>query len=63
MPGEDGRDVAAQLVKTRPELRVVFMSGYSSDVHDPPLGNALFLQKPFGLEELAEALAKAVRGR
>jgi two-component system, cell cycle sensor histidine kinase and response regulator CckA len=61
MPGEDGRDLAAKLVETRAELRVVFMSGHSSDVHDPPLEGALFLQKPFSLEELAQTLAAAAR--
>jgi CheY-like chemotaxis protein len=59
MPGEDGRDLAAELVALRPELRVVFMSGYSSDMPDIRVEGALFLQKPFDREELAERLAAA----
>jgi PAS domain S-box-containing protein len=63
MPGEDGRDLAAELMKRRAELRVVLMSGYSNDVHDPPLEGALFLQKPFGRDELGRTLAEARRER
>jgi two-component system cell cycle sensor histidine kinase/response regulator CckA len=59
MAGEDGRDLAAELVTLRPELRVVFMSGYSSDMPDMRVAGALFLQKPFDREELAEKLAAA----
>jgi two-component system cell cycle sensor histidine kinase/response regulator CckA len=59
MPGEDGLDVASALMKARPELRVVFMSGYSKDVRDPRLTGASFLQKPFGRQELAQKLAEA----
>ncbi len=63
MPGENGRHVAAKLMKTRAELRVVLMSGHSNDGHEPPLEGALFLQKPFSLEELAQTLAAALRER
>ena len=59
MPGEDGRDLADALVKARPELKVVFMSGYSKDMQDPRLTRAAFLQKPFGRQELAQKLAEA----
>jgi PAS domain S-box-containing protein len=59
MPGEDGRELAADLVKLKPDLRVVFMSGYSSDMPDIRVAGALFLQKPFDREELAEKLAEA----
>ena len=38
-------------------------SGYSNDVRDPRLPNALFLQKPFSREELAQKLADATRVR
>jgi len=59
MPGEDGRDLAAELVKTRPGLSVVFMSGYSTDMQALRVEGARFLQKPFGREELAQRLAGA----
>jgi PAS domain S-box-containing protein len=58
MPGEDGRDVAARLVELRPELKVLFMSGYSSDMQEMRLEGALFVQKPFSRDELAHKLAE-----
>ncbi|HEY3499865.1 MAG TPA: ATP-binding protein [Polyangiaceae bacterium] len=58
MPGEDGRDLARELLRVRPELRVVFMSGYSEDMQDLRIDGAMFLQKPFGRDELAKALAE-----
>jgi len=63
MPGEDGRQLAVKLLTTRAELKVVFMSGYSNDVNDPPLDGALFLQKPFSRAELAQKLAEATGDR
>jgi CheY-like chemotaxis protein len=52
MPGMDGREVAEWLVRTRPEVKVVCMSG-SPDDRDGKLGRMLekclvhFLPKPF----------------
>jgi signal transduction histidine kinase/CheY-like chemotaxis protein len=58
MPGEDGRELAAELVKTRTNLKVVFMSGYSNDLQEMRVEGALFLQKPFSRDELARKLAE-----
>jgi CheY-like chemotaxis protein len=58
MPGEDGRDLAAELVKKQTKLKVVFMSGYSSDMQALRVEGALFLQKPFGREELGQKLVE-----
>ncbi|HEV8551717.1 MAG TPA: ATP-binding protein [Polyangiaceae bacterium] len=58
MPGEDGRTLAAELVRLRPELKVLFMSGYSSDMQEMRLDGALFVQKPFSRDELAHKLAE-----
>jgi PAS domain S-box-containing protein len=58
MPGEDGRDLAAELVRRRDGLKVVFMSGYSNDMQEMRLAGALFLQKPFSRDELARKLAE-----
>ncbi|HXJ19643.1 MAG TPA: ATP-binding protein [Polyangia bacterium] len=60
MPGEDGRDVAARIMNTRPDLKVIFMSGYLDDT-DPARTGAPFLQKPFRSEELARTLVEARR--
>jgi PAS domain S-box-containing protein len=58
MPGEDGRELAAELVKARADLKVVFMSGYSEDMQEMRVAGALFLQKPFSRDELAKKLAE-----
>jgi two-component system, cell cycle sensor histidine kinase and response regulator CckA len=56
MPGMNGRDLYHRLVGQRPELRVVFMSGYTADViaHQGILDEGVdFLQKPFSRQTLA----------
>jgi signal transduction histidine kinase/CheY-like chemotaxis protein len=58
MPGEDGPTVAARLLAQHTDLKVLFMSGYSSDKQEESLSGALFLQKPFSRAELAERLAE-----
>jgi two-component system, cell cycle sensor histidine kinase and response regulator CckA len=58
MPGEDGRNLAAELLLRRKKLKVVFMSGYSSDMQEMRVDGALFLQKPFSRDELARKLAE-----
>lgn len=53
MPGMNGRALAANLVATRPEIRVVYMSGYTGFTHPGLLdSNAMLLQKPFTREAL-----------
>jgi PAS domain S-box-containing protein len=56
MPEMNGRDLAAQLHEISPQLRCLYMSGYTADViacHGV-LEKALdFIQKPFSPEELA----------
>ncbi|HET7321238.1 MAG TPA: PAS domain S-box protein, partial [Longimicrobiaceae bacterium] len=57
MPGMNGRVLAERLVASRPDTRVLFMSGYTDDAFDErrPLGDGIdFLQKPFSPRVLAE---------
>jgi FixJ family two-component response regulator len=60
MPGISGPEVAKEIVKIRPEIRVVFMSGYSDSPfiqHSMAQGDAAFLQKPV----MPGVLARKVR--
>jgi PAS domain S-box-containing protein len=48
MPGMSGPEVAARIVATRPETRVLFTSGYTANLVDrKSLRVAHFLEKPF----------------
>ena len=49
MPGMSGRELAESLVTTRPELKVLLMSGYTDDevVRHGISGSSAFIQKPF----------------
>jgi two-component system, cell cycle sensor histidine kinase and response regulator CckA len=60
MPGMSGRRVADLLRSERPDLRVIYMSGYTDDaiVHHGILDSGLmFVQKPF----TADVLLRKIR--
>ena len=55
MPGMSGPDVAHRLHEARPDLKILFMSGFSTEVvvvHGLSVGDPL-LVKPFSLDSLA----------
>jgi signal transduction histidine kinase len=61
MPGMGGRELAQHLITIKPELRILFMSGFTDDVgilagHEQ--GTSGFLQKPFTPELLARTVRK-----
>jgi signal transduction histidine kinase len=63
MPGMNGAELARRLRRLRPATRVVFMSGYSAEAvatHGVLSPGAVFLQKPFSVEELLEGLRSAL---
>jgi CheY-like chemotaxis protein len=63
MPGLSGPDLAQQLRRGRPDLPVVFMSGYSAGVLDgdlAALGASSVIQKPFTQSDLRAALGRAL---
>jgi signal transduction histidine kinase len=65
MPGMSGRDLATRLLAHRPDLRVVYMSGYTDDAvvrHGMLEPGLAYLEKPFRpatlLRKVREALDK-----
>jgi len=55
LPGFSGSDLAARVTQTRPETRVLYVSGYNDDSVDPsllPEHSSAFLKKPFTQDEL-----------
>jgi PAS domain S-box-containing protein len=63
MPGMNGWDLAARLTALRPEIRVLFMSGYIDNVAMRQTvfdGAVDFIQKPFTPEGLARKLRESL---
>lgn len=59
MPGGGGRKLATELVALRPNLRVLYMSGYTDDTAMKQNGlgpSSAYVQKPFSSETLATKL-------
>ena len=66
MPEMNGRDLAVRAEQQCPNIATVFMSGYTAGAVS--CGGVLesglvFLQKPFSVGELSEALQRAVAGK
>ena len=63
MPGMHGQALAVKLLKIRPDIGVIFMSGYAEDSIPTPdnfVSPAVFLAKPFSSATLAETVARAI---
>ena len=65
MPEMRGPDLALQLVQSRPQMRVLYMSGYtadalSRDLEGIPSVKTALLQKPFRLQELAARIQEVL---
>ena len=61
MPGIDGPSWVQQALKTRPEVNVVFVSGYAEETFgdaQAKIPNSVFLPKPFSLTELTETVQR-----
>jgi two-component system cell cycle sensor histidine kinase/response regulator CckA len=64
MPGSDGWELACQIRASHPDLAVVVMSGYVSDLNWlEGQRNAVFLSKPFAPVELIRAANRVVSQR
>jgi hypothetical protein len=56
MPGMSGHELAQQLVAARPEIKVLYLSGYTEDAFGEAgaaAASKAFLQKPFTLHSLS----------
>jgi PAS domain S-box-containing protein len=63
MPEMNGRDLAGNLLSHYPDLKRLFMSGYTANViaHHGVLDPGInFIQKPFAMKELASKVRKAL---
>lgn len=63
MPGMNGREVAERLTQARPNLRVLYMSGYANEIigqHGLLDGKTWFLQKPFSIDTLAQKVREVL---
>jgi len=59
MPEMSGKELHAQIAKLNPDIRVLFMSGYTANIiaHRGILDEGVqFIQKPFSLQALAEKI-------
>ncbi|MCK0143552.1 ATP-binding protein [Aliiroseovarius sp. F20344] len=61
MPGMDGPTWVAKALDVRPDVKVVFMSGYAEDSvsdHQARIPNSVFLPKPFSLTDLTATVSE-----
>jgi YesN/AraC family two-component response regulator len=64
MPGMSGRVLVERLRRTLPDVKVMFMSGYTDDaiVRHGVLGSDQdFLQKPFSVAALASKISSVLK--
>jgi len=64
MPKMTGAELAQQLSRIRPDIRIMFMSGYSDDpvVRKFERSSSTFLAKPFTASALMEKVRQALDG-
>jgi two-component system cell cycle sensor histidine kinase/response regulator CckA len=63
MPRLSGRQVMAEILKDRPQARIIISSGYSDETRETDLtalGAAAFIPKPYRLEHLARVVRRVL---
>ena len=66
MPNMTGLDLAAEILKIKPDARIILCTGHSDKVSPDvaqKAGISLFLMKPIDRREMAEAVRKALDGK
>jgi len=65
MPNMDGPTMVRQVKRIRPDMQVIFMSGYAEEAfrrNDEKAEDLHFLPKPFGLKQLAAKVKEVLSG-
>jgi PAS domain S-box-containing protein len=62
MPGLRGYEVARKVVATRPDIKVLYMSGYAEEAlgGGPAVGGASLIEKPFAIDALARRVREVL---
>jgi PAS domain S-box-containing protein len=66
MPKISGRELASRLAAERPNMKVLFISGYTDDSifrHGVLEGGVAYLQKPFNLKAIAQKIREVLDGQ
>jgi len=66
MPEMDGPSLLIELRKTRPDLKIIFVSGYAEDAFEknlPAEESFTFLPKPFTLKQLATTVKETLEAK
>jgi CheY-like chemotaxis protein len=65
MPGMSGQQIAAEIAKRHPQIRLMYTSGYTEDVaarRELLENDKVFLEKPYTVSELGRAVQRALAG-
>jgi two-component system cell cycle sensor histidine kinase/response regulator CckA len=65
MPNMDGPTLVRQVRRIRPDMQIIFMSGYAEEAfrrNDEKAEDLHFLPKPFGLKQLAAKVKEVLSG-
>jgi CheY-like chemotaxis protein len=62
MPGLRGYEVARQVSESRPEIKILYMSGYAEEalVGRPALADSALIEKPFAVDALARRVRETL---